>query len=118
MSEIDCDPGPCFDAERGSTVGGTHREEVVGRDDVTRARLATSDAADLPELLERIDTNVRVRADRDRDPALEKLADLRETVTEVRLRGGTQADACPCLGDELQLGLGRVRGMDDRRPLR
>ena len=80
-----------------------------------RKRLAPSDALELAELLQRIDPDVGIRADAERDPALAEALDGREAVAEVRLRGRADADARAGLGEEVELGVVGVRSVDDRR---
>src|SRR5213079_1692801 len=78
-------------------------------------RGAARDGVDLAKLLERVDANVRVRADADADTALAKPLDGSEAVAEVRLGGGAQADAGLRLGEQVELGVARLGGVDDGR---
>ena len=81
-----------------------------------RERLAAGDSLELAQLLERVDPHVRVRADADADPALDGRSDGQETVAEVRLGRRAGADARARLREEVELGVGGVRGVHDRRP--
>jgi len=65
------------------------------RADETVAGAAPGDALELPQLLERVDADVRVRPDADAEPALAELLHRREAVAEVGLgrRAGTDPRA-------------------------
>ena len=92
-------------------------DQVVDPDHVAPAALSARDPLELAELLERVDPDVRVRADADRDPACEQPLDGQEAVAEVGLRRRAGADACAGLGEQVELCPVGVRRVDDRRPL-
>src|SRR6266511_5338784 len=70
---------------------------------------------ELAQLLERVDAGVRIGADTEVDSALADSGNGYVAVAEVRL--GRRADADPSLGagDEVELAVVCVRGVDDRR---
>src|SRR5262249_47952648 len=59
------------------------------------------------------DAGVRVRADAQADATLAKRLDRREAVTEVRLRRGAKADTRTGVGEQVELAIVGVRGVDD-----
>src|SRR5215211_945909 len=73
---------------------------------------------ELPQLLERIDPHVRVRADAQRDPALAHATDGDVPVPEVGFGRGADADSRARLRDEIEFSIGRMRRMDDGRARR
>ena len=85
-------------------------------DDVAAQLLPAGRALELAQLLERVDPDVRVGADRERDPALEEAGERREAVAEVGLGRGAEADAGAVLGEQVELARVGVRGVHDRRP--
>src|SRR5205823_8479424 len=103
------------ESERRGPLVGAEAEQAAERDDVSSDRLSPRGALELAELLERIDPDVRVGADADADATLAERLNRREPVAEVRFGGGTQADPRSGLGDEVELRLGGVSRVDDRR---
>ena len=83
MTELDLDAVPGVDPERRRTPHRADGQEILHRHDVAAELLPAGDALELAELLERVDANVRVRADAQRDAALENAGDRRG----IRLRG-------------------------------
>src|SRR5207253_305764 len=75
--------------------------------------LPPGDPVEPPQLLERIDPDVRVGADAERDAALPHPPDRCETVAQVRLGRRADADARSRLGDQVELRVRGVRRMDD-----
>ena len=80
-------------------------------------RLAPCDALELAKLLERVDADVRVGADRDRDTPLEQRRAGGEAVSEIGLGRRAEADRAAVRGEEVELGVVRVGAVHDRRPL-
>src|SRR6184192_3173000 len=97
MLEIDADLPPRFEPERCGALVGAEAEQRVRRDDVAAAGAASCDALQLAQLLERVDTDIRVGADADPDPALADLLDGAEAVAEIGLRRRAHADTGACL---------------------
>jgi hypothetical protein len=71
---------------------------------------------ELPELLERVDPDVRVGADAGADPALAEALEGREAVPKVRLGRRADADPRAGVGQEVELPVLGVGRMDDGRP--
>src|SRR5919199_3245661 len=115
MVEVDADVRPALEPERARALVGAVAEQPLRREHVPLPALAARDPLELAELLERVDPHVRVRADTDADPALADPLDGREAVAEVRLGGRADADPRTGFGDEVELAVGRVRRVDDRR---
>src|SRR4030095_10243358 len=114
MVAIDFHVGPRVEGEcRGSLVCADTKQ-VVELDDVPTERGPAGDALELPELLQWVDTRVRIRADADSGAAPEHATDGEVAVAEVRLGRRTDADPRPGLGEEVELGVVGVRGVDDR----
>ena len=90
------------------------RAACPGAIDVAAQRPAARDAFQLSQLLERVDPDVRVGADAEADAALADALDGEEAVPEVGLGRRAGADAGARLGDEVELAIVRMRGMDDR----
>ena len=82
-----------------------------------RPLLPPRDALELAELLERIDADVRVGADAERDAAMADTHDGQEPVSEIRLGGRAGADRGAAVAEQVELGAVGVRRVDDRRPL-
>ncbi len=115
VTEFHFDLVPAVDPERRSARFRPDPQKLGGRDDVASKRLATGDALDLAELLERVDPDVRVRADADRDSSFLQPLDRQKSVAEVRLGRRAGADAGPRVTEQVELCVGGVRGVDDRR---
>src|SRR5215216_2954521 len=115
VPEIGLDIVPAFEPERRGALVRAEAEEARRRDDVALPRAATGDRLQLAQLLERIDSHVRVRADAHADSALAQRLHRYEAVAEVRLRGRADTDARTRVRQQVELvpvGVGRV---DDRR---
>src|SRR4051795_4237549 len=111
MAEIDLDVGPLLEPERAGSLVCTDAEQRLVRDDVTSTALPACDALELPQLLERVDADVRVGADADADASRRHPLDGEEAVAEVRLGGRAHADSRSGLGEQVELpaiGVGRV----------
>ena len=80
------------------------------------ARLPARDALDLAQLLERVDPDVRVGADAERDPAVLDPRGREEAVAEVGLRRRAGADRRSRLGEQVELRAVGVGGVHDGRP--
>src|SRR5581483_12244165 len=107
--------GPAVDPERGRALVGAEREQRVERDDAAAPCRAPRDPVELAELLERVDADVRVGAGADADPAFAEPPDRREAVPEARLRRRAETDARAGLGEQVELRVRRMRGVDDGR---
>src|SRR4051794_6289456 len=95
MVEGGRDLRPRLDPECRRPLLGAEAEQRTYRDDVPLAGRPPRGALELPQLLERIDADVRVRADADPDPALAQRRDGDEAVAEVRLGGRADTHARP-----------------------
>jgi len=114
MLEVDRDLGPRFEAERGRAFVGPEAEERVRRYDVASSSASSCDPFQLAQLLERIDADIRVGADAEPDPALAELFDRREAVAEVGFGRQSEADPSAGIGDQIELMVVGMRGVDDR----
>src|SRR5918992_911891 len=114
--EVDVDLVPFVQPEGSCASGRAELEEALGLDHVSAERQSPGGPFDLTQLLEGIDAHIRVGADAERDPALDQGLERGEPVSEVCLRGRTQADERARLGQEIQLVLVGMRRVDDRRP--
>ena len=115
MLEVDLHVGPFVEPERRRTFVRAEAEQGVRGDHVAAKRPAPGDPLELSELLERIDADVRVGADAEADAAFADALDGEEAVAEVRLGREAGADPGAGLGEEVELAVVRVRGVDDRR---
>src|SRR3954468_12596436 len=115
MLEVDLCVGPGLEAERRGALVRTEAKEGVGRNDISTQRSAARDSFQLAQLLERVDSDVRVRADAHPDAALAELLDREEAVAQVGFGGRARADARIGLAHEVELRVVGVRRMDDRR---
>src|SRR6266542_6535329 len=93
MSRVDGDIPPVLDPQRGRTFVGAEGEQPLERDDVAPQGQPTRGALELAQLLERVDSEVRVRADADADAPCADPVDRREAVAEIRLGRRTDAQA-------------------------
>ena len=93
MGEIRLDFGPLLEADRLRPLGRADREELRHGNDIAAELLTTCDSLELPQLLERIQPDVRIRADAERDPVLADAGDGEEAF--ARVRQGTY-DAVVC----------------------
>ena len=116
VREVDLDPGPFVESERPGALGGADLEQLHGGDHVPPQLLAARSAFKLPQLFQRVDANVRVRADAKTDPALPDPPDGREAVAEIRLGRRTHTDAPARFRQEVELGVVRMRSVHDCRP--
>ena len=91
--------------------------ELLGREDAAAAALAARDALELAQLLERVDPDVRVRADAERDAAVAHADGGEEPVAEVGLGRRARADRRAAVAEQVELGAVGVGGVHDRRPL-
>ena len=96
---------------------GVGPESPRRHEDVPALGRAAGDRLDLADLLDRIDHGVRVRADADVDAALEDALRREIAVAEVGLGRWARADRGARRGHQVELAVGGVRGVDDRRPL-
>src|SRR6476646_5055623 len=115
MLEIHVDAGPALEPESRGPFVRAKTEEGRKSDHIAPPLATAGDALQLPQLLERVDAHIRVRADADADPACAELQHRREAVAEVRLRGRADAHPGASVGEEVELariGMGRVH---DRR---
>ena len=118
VREVDLDVGPRARAPAPRALVATEAQQLVDRDHVAASALPARDSFELAKLLERVDADVRVRADAERDPARAHALDRQEPVAEVRLGRRADADARARLGEQVELGAVRVRRVHDGRPLR
>ena len=109
--------GHASSAERASAHVAAELVQLIGREDAAASGLPSRDALQLAELLERIDADVRVRADAERYRALSDALGGQKAVAEVGLRRRAGADGRTRRGEEVELGAVRVRRMHDRRSL-
>ena len=86
---------------------------ALGDEDVPASREPAGVGLDLPQLLERVYPDVRVRADGESDIALQDSPGRQEPVAEVPLRGRTGAHGGAMLGEEIHFPSARVRGVDN-----
>jgi CDP-diacylglycerol--glycerol-3-phosphate 3-phosphatidyltransferase len=100
--EVDVDTVPMVESEGSGALLRADLKQAVGRDDVSAQSLAAGDSLEFSQLLERVDAHVGVRADAERDFALEDRLERREAVAEVRLRRRTEANAGARVGQEVQ----------------
>src|SRR5829696_3902368 len=84
---------------------------ALGDEDVPASREPAGVGLDLPQLLERIYPDVRVRADGKTDIALQDLLGRQEPVAQVPLRGWAGAHRGPVFGEEIQFLPAGVRGV-------
>ncbi len=111
MAQVDRDVVPLVDPERGGSVGSPDRKQRLGRNHASAPRLAAGDPLELAELLERVDADVRVGADAERDPTGEDALDGQEAVAEIGLGRRARADPSARPRGEIELaavGVGRV----------
>ena len=92
-------------------------EQLLGREDASSTGLASRDALELAELLERVDPDVRVGPDAERDRAGADALGGEEAVAEVGLRRRAGADRRARGRQEVELRAVRMGGVNDRRPL-
>ena len=117
MREVDLDPRPVVEPERARADLAAEAQELLGGEDAAPAGLAARDPLELAQLLERVDADVRVRADAERDRALADALGREEAVAEVGLRRRAGADGRAGRGEEVELGAVGVRRVDDGRSL-
>jgi hypothetical protein len=91
MTQVDADLGPRLEPECRRAGLRADLEQPGDREDLAPPRLATRDAVELAQLLERVDPHVRVGADAEPDAPMEEPLDRQEAVAEVRLGRGTRA---------------------------
>ena len=110
---VDLDLRPGLEPERARPLVRSEAEQPLGREDTAPAGLTAGDPLQLPQLLERVDADVRVRADRERDPAVIDSRGGEEAVREVCLGRRARADRGAALGEQVELGAVGVRRVDD-----
>ena len=81
--EVHLDVRPVLEPERSGALVGAVAEEGSRRKDVALLGSPSGDPLQLPELLERIDSHVRVRPDAERDAALLDSLDREKAVAEA-----------------------------------
>src|SRR5262245_3185338 len=116
MAEVDSDVRPGRETERAGADVLPERVQLVRGGDASPACLSPGDALQLPELLERIDANVRIGADRDGDRTSPHAVRGEKTVAQVGLGGRTGADRRSRRSEKVELGAVRMRRVHDRRP--
>ena len=112
--EVDLDLRPRLEPERAAALVGAEAEQPLGREDAARPRLAAGDPLELAQLLERVDADVRVGADAERDPAMLDPRGREEAVREIGLGRRAGADGRAALGEQIELRAVGVRRVDDR----
>src|SRR5437588_9741143 len=117
MGKIDLDVIPLLEAERAGALVRAEAEQRLGRDHVAASALAAGDPFELAQLLERVDPNVRVRADAQADAPLADALDGEEPVAEIRLRRRARADPGAAVRNQVELCAVGMRGVHDGRPL-
>ena len=115
MAEIDGRFRPLLEAERGRPLVGAEAQQRADGDHVPLPGGTTGGTFQLPKLLERVDADVRVGTDAHPDPAVAEGGDGDESVPEVRLGRRAHADPRTGLREQVELGIARVRRVDDRR---
>src|SRR5204862_5152172 len=100
--EVDLDVAPALEAECPGALVGAAAEERRDGEDTPLSCAPARDALELAQLFQRVDPDVRVRADADPDPALADLFRGAEAVAEIRLGGRADADAATRLGQEAE----------------
>ncbi len=108
--------GQSVEPERARALRPSRSEEHRGRDHVAAQRLAAGDPLELAELLERIDADVRVRADAEADPAARDPLDRERS----RRRGsppssGRRRSARPACASRSSSASDACVAVDDRR---
>ncbi len=78
-----------------------------------RAGLAPGDAFHLAQLFERVDANVRVRADAERNPAMLDPRRREEAIRKIGLGRGAGADGRSALREQVELGTVGMRRVHD-----
>src|SRR5688500_829649 len=92
VAEVDLDLRPGVETQGPRSDLGPERVQLVAREDAAAAGLPPCDAFELAQLLERVDPDVRVGADTDRDTSCADALGGEEAVAEVRLRRRAGAD--------------------------
>ena len=92
-------------------------DQLLGREDAAAAGLTAGDALELAQLLERVDADVRVGSDAERDRPVPDALGREEPVAEVCLGRRAGADRRAGRGKEVELGAVRVRRVDHGRAL-
>ena len=114
--EVDPDVVPAVKAERSCAFVRSEAQEGLDRHDVPASGPPSRDPLELAELFERVDPDVRIRAEAHAERALTPLLDRREAVPEVRLRRRAHADPPARVEEEVELVRIGVRRVDDGRP--
>src|SRR5215218_1835965 len=115
MLRVDLDLRPTLESECRGTFVRTEAQKRLGIADLASTCRASSRRLQLAELFQRVDSDIRVRAGADRDPTLTQALDGCKAVSEVGLGCGGEADAGARGGQQVELVVVGVRGMDDRR---
>src|SRR6185436_7410506 len=113
--EVDLDLGPRLETQGASAVRAADRPQRVRVEHAAPAVLSPCDALELAELLERVDPNVRITADAERDPAVEYADRRDEAVAQVGLGRRAGADRRAAVPHQVELRAVGVRCVDDRR---
>jgi CDP-diacylglycerol--glycerol-3-phosphate 3-phosphatidyltransferase len=113
MVEVDLDLRPALEAEAAGTLVCAVTQQSLGPEDAASARLAAADPLQLTQLLQRVDPNVRVGADAERDTPVRDAGGGEEAVREVGLGGEAGAHGGAGVGEQVELGAVGVRGVHD-----
>ena len=105
VCQVDVNLRPRLQPERASALVGAKAQQPFHGEHAAFARLATSDSLDLAQLRERVDADVRVGADAERDPAVLDARGGEKAVREVGLCRGARADRCTALLEQIQRDL-------------
>ena len=111
--QVDLDLGPRLEPQRAAAFVGAEAEQPLRREDAAGAGLAPGDPFQLAQLLERVDANVRVRADAERNPAMLDPRRREEAVGEIGLGRRTGADCRAALREQVELGTVGMRRVHD-----
>ena len=106
-----------IESERPRAVRAADLPQSLGREDAPPAVLPARDPLELPELLERVDAHVGVRADAERDAAVPDPDGRQKSVSEVGLGRRAGADRRAAVTQQVELGAVRMGRVHDRRSL-
>src|SRR5262245_4656101 len=108
MGRVDGDLGPRVEAECARADVAPERVQLVGREHAAATRLTPRDPLELTKLLERVDADVRVGSDADRDATGPDSLGGEEPVAEIGLGGRARADRRAGRREEVELRTVRV----------
>jgi hypothetical protein len=91
--------------------------QLVGCEDSAPTFLPPGDTLELAELFERVDADVRVGADAERDSAMPHANGREEAVSEISLCRRAGADRRAAVAQKVELRTVRMGRVDDRRPV-